>query len=94
MGKIYCVFYVSLDPLNKATKKLKNKYHVEFLDSLEDLVVRSQGYNNLERAKAPLDPPELKLEQNKNEKWKKKKESENQNPTTNRRRRPMSTSHL
>lgn len=42
-GKYYHVFYASLDPFNMAFRKL-NSYHVEYIDNLEELVIRAKGY--------------------------------------------------
>lgn len=40
---IVCFMPVS-DPLNKASKKLKNSYHIKFIDNLEEVVIRVKGY--------------------------------------------------
>lgn len=49
-GEICCVFHASLEPLNKASIKLKNNYHVKFIGNVKELSIQTKGYINMEKA--------------------------------------------
>lgn len=50
-------FNASLNPLNKGSRKLKNSYHVKFLNNLERLTIHIKGCIVMERAIALMNYP-------------------------------------
>lgn len=49
-GEIIRAFYRGLDVANKASRKLRNSYHVKDIETLEELASRAKGFIDLERA--------------------------------------------
>lgn len=45
--------------MNKTSKTLKNIYHVNFIDNLEELAIRSKGCIDMERANTVKEFPVL-----------------------------------
>lgn len=46
----------SVNTLNKASTKLKNIYHIKFIDNLEGLTIRAKGYIGMEKVNTMVNP--------------------------------------
>lgn len=51
IGEICRTFSKSLELLKKASKKLRNNYHIKNINILEELAIIAKGYINWEREK-------------------------------------------
>lgn len=61
-SKTIHVFYSGLDPLNEDLTKLRNNYIVKDINTMEKLVIKTNGYIDMENANSIMIPQTLTRE--------------------------------